>query len=244
MNDTELDEILNQWKDPQVRTAWSTEVRSGLLRKPVRRTFGQWAAGLWPGFGKGLIAVTSAGVCLLIATAAFPQVSGLFSPGVRFVVEGETTGYAENGAIQSTRRTSFARIGIHALPLERTDSDNPLVNLTGGMFNLIHTTLVQVAPSLIYHHIDSDLARHSILLKNGCVGGGWNVIGQETILGHLTTIVRTGGGGKGGTRETQWVAPDLDCAGLKLILEDPRPDGTYYVSYQEHATKITMNTRQ
>ena len=51
MNDTELDEILNQWKDPQVRTAWSTEVRSGLLRKPVRRTFGQWAAGLWPGFG-------------------------------------------------------------------------------------------------------------------------------------------------------------------------------------------------
>jgi hypothetical protein len=238
MNDTELDEMLNQWGVPPVRAELRERVRSGYATKPNRDRRRFFAPVGWKGLFAGF--ATAAILFMFVITAAFPQSLGLFSGGFRipYLVESEQIRYRADGSENVFHVTSFMH-GADQFVLKVTNPGNPFMSMVQEIASPVHSFLLQVAPSTILRKQSSDdIARHRALVNNGCVRPGGSAIGQEKILGHVTTVVSGGGTQE---RVTQWMAPDLGCFTLRLIVETPQPDGSFRLSLKSYAVKVTVN---
>jgi hypothetical protein len=234
MNDTELDEILDTWKAPEPPASLRGNVRAGYAvrvekRRP-RARLALWAAA----FGLGAF--------LLVLAQAFPQTVKLVAPAYKipYTVESEYVNYARDGSIdERIDYVSYQRNG-EEIVLSQSVPGDPLKTIGMQLVSTTHAYLLQ------FHRLifgSGDFEAHTqhaaAFVASGCTLMG--VAGHETILGYTTVKVQSAGNGR---RATTWMAPDLGCFTMRLVLEKQRPDGTYRVVGEKHATKVTINGRQ
>ncbi len=234
MNDTELDEMLNQWYVQDADSSAREKVRARFLAERAQRTnlSGLTRIAIFlRGSGKGLAAgVVAAGVFLLIVILTFPETLKSSQPPFRipWLVAYDAVRYGNDGLPKSKEEIlSFSRNGKEVI-LSESDS---------SIMNAVRVGLLRVAPALLIPSESSDDATHlSILIRNDCATG--RVIAHETILKHLTTVVQNTSPDH--TRTTQWLAPDLECFTLRLTSEEQKSDGTFRLVLRKQASKIIL----
>jgi hypothetical protein len=198
MNDTELDDMLNQWESPKV----PARLRESIKLPPPQR---KWRLS-WPSWhlSKGLLAGALAGLamCFIGITAAFPQV---LTPTPRFNLLSEYLEYNDDGSSRIQEyRASTAQNGQETI-IERTNPDNWMMNLHFHLFDTLHRLL----------GINEQPPRPMAL--SDCSMQGMSVIGHEAILNYRTTVQRAVD--ENGGHYTEWRAPDLGCIVMKATWE-------------------------
>ncbi len=167
MNDTELDEMLNQWEVPPVRPVLQQSVRArfAAIRKPKADVgvLARWIARFVPGAGKGLFAAAVVGaiVCLFVVTQAFPQALRLGSFGFRipYTVEYDLVKYATDGSLSFESHITEFKNGGDLIILWKTDSNQPFPEFDPGSHEFpVRMVLLQVAPSLVIPRESGDRA--------------------------------------------------------------------------------------
>jgi len=238
MNDTELDDMLNQWDAPPVPASLREKVRAGLaLRKsPGKRWF---TLPSWH-IGKGLFAGVAAGAALflVVMAQAFPQSFVSSSPvlGYPFYVRSNVTEYAADGSSRiGANLSSYSYKGTEIVFME-THPGNPLQEWIKTFHNGMHYVLLRWVPGLVMPESAAKDAWFSAYVQAACVGKGENAVGQETILKHATTAVQHVD--PDGWRGTEWRAPDLGCFALRTRSEEPLPGGGYRVTRQRDALYV------
>ena len=265
MNDTELDEMLNQWDSPPVRAELREHVQAGFMAKrSVRR---RWLA--WPGWhvGKGVFAGVAVGAVLflVVITQAFPQVLRTASPPahVPWIVDSELIRYGDDGT--SSVEMDIMSYKVNAsqeVVLSRSVPGNPIKTLLGTTVEEVggalrrFTTPFVISPDMLEKakKMRSEhpgigviagcgdgtdcltLANYGFEAGNSCIAG--KIVGHETILNHPTEAVRKGWAGG---RMTVWTAPDLACFAMRVTYEGPQSNGTFKVVGMKQAVKITVN---
>jgi hypothetical protein len=234
MNDTELDEMLNQWDvqdaNPSIREKVRVRFRAERAQRTNRSGLRRIAICL-RGSGKGLAAgVVAAGVFLLIVILTFPETLKSSQPPFRipWFVEYDAVRYGNGGLPKSSEGIlSFSRNGKEVI-LSESDS---------SIMNAVRAGLLRVAPAFFIPPESSEDAAHlRALIRNDCATG--RVIAHETILKHLTTVVQNTSPDH--TRTTQWLAPDLECFALRLTSEERKSDGTFRLVLRKQASKIIL----
>jgi len=84
-------------------------------------------------------------------------------------------------------------------------------------------------------------------VANDCVSPSakdLKVIGHEKILGYMTAVLRLPNGVGDAGRNTEWRAPALGCFVLRSTSEAAENDGSYRLTYEKRATKITVHHAQ
>jgi hypothetical protein len=235
MNDTELDEVLNQWgvqdANPSMRERARVRFRAERAQRTNRRGLRRIAIFL-QGSGKGLAAgLVAAGVFLMIVIQVSPKMLASSQHPLRipWLVQYETLRYGNDGLPNSkVEILSFSRDGKEVI-LSESDS---------SIMNAVRVGLLRVAPALLIPSESSEDVSHlNVLIRNGCATG--QVIGHESILNHQTTVVQNASPDH--TRTTQWLAPDLECFALRLTSEERKSDGPFRLVLRKQATKIIVN---
>jgi hypothetical protein len=259
MNDSELNEILNQWSEPSAPPSMRKRVLAGFPAPPPRKL--RW--------DKSLVAaaILAAAVFFLMVAQAFPQ-----RPApIPWSVDSEFVRYADDGSASiEMYSTSWESNGSEIL-LSRSMPGNPFETVLGRALDLtlpavsrFHMHLLGVvAPGMLEKMdrirrsrppgvsfitgcepdsgcvvLDHDgLAKAAAGADGSCVDRP--VVGRETILNHPTEAVRDRWTEHG--RMTLWLAPDLGCFALRVTYEEQRPDGTFHLVSAKQAVKVTLN---
>jgi hypothetical protein len=236
MNDTELHEILNQWKAPEPGAELRGRIRG---MKPQRRQF------VWPSWhlGRGLFAgAATCGVALLVLVGiAAPQTT---AGSIPFTVDSEYTRHGKDGSTTVAEyRTEYMRDGAE-VTLSSSYPDNTLMTIHNRFFYAFQNLLYPMVRAV---HGPNKHAISAETVANDCVSPGASdlkVIGHEKILGYMTAVSRlprvTGDDG----RYTEWRAPALGCFVLRGTWESAETDGSYRLTYEKLATKVTVNHAQ
>jgi len=245
MNDTELTEMLDQWKAPAMRASLREDLlagfasseranRSGLLRRILAA-----ASGIRP----GRVAIAAMGAAALVfgVIQVSPRTVSMASPGFRipFYVEFTFASYSDNGAVpHPSRITAFPYAG-HEINMSVIQPGGWLPNAVREIAGSIRTRLVLAMPSLVLPKEPpmAEPAWFAGFVRSGC-SEGRTVVGQEIIAGHETTIVQSEWP-KG--RIKVWMAPELECFALKLTNEVRQPDGSFRFLVRKEAVRVTMN---
>ena len=218
MNDTELDEMLNQWKAPEPGAELRGRIRG---MRPPRRRF------VWPAWhlSKGLFAGVAAGavMCLFGISVAFPQV---FAPSsVRFNLISESGVYNDDGSF--TVREGRVSTAVHGkeIILKRTIPDNVLMSLHMRFFDMIHRWfgMDQPAPAS---------------MASDCSVTGAEVAGHEKLIGYQTTVLQYP------DHYREWRAPDLDCITMKWVVEKPTANGGFRITSERRPLIVRINPAQ
>jgi len=225
MNDTELDEMLNQWKAPEPGAELRGRIRG---MKAQKRRFA------WPSWhlSKGLFAGVAAGavMCLFSISVAFPQV---FAPSsARFNLISESGVYNDNGSF--TVREARVSTAVHGkeIILKRNIPDNVLMSLHMRFFDMIHQLL----------GMSDDGSPSSI--SSDCSMPGTAVAGHATVLGYQTAIIRYPESQSDNSRYTEWRAPDLDCITMKWVVEKPAANGGFRITSERRPLIVRINHAQ
>jgi len=246
MNDSQLDNLLNQWEPPQpspsLRQALSRECAARCTPPAPRWHFFSAYRAALAGSALGL------GAFLCIAIIATPQT---FSPSaVPYTVESRCILYNPpqkqgffNGPRQEMIMYSFSRKGREVL-LSGSSPGHPLENLilhigftiSSRFGGLLGMTPPEKSASFSAGFTQWFIGRSEELLNRGCAIG--TVVGKPTMLGYKTVAVQINFPEH---RMNMWLAPDLGCFAMKLKLEDLQPDGTYVLRNEKEALKVTHN---
>jgi hypothetical protein len=243
MNNTELDEMLNQWDTPPVPPALRDRVRAGFeswRNQPRRRRFA------WPSWhvGKGLFAgIAAAAVLFVVVMAqAFPQSFGLGPPSPAlqppYVVVSNVFAYESDGSSRidaQIRSTSYKGMEI---VLDEKHPDNPIEEFLKNFHNGMHLTLLRYVPGVVLPESSARDARFSSYVQSGCVEQGEVLIGHDTILGHATNVLQRTY--PNGGRWTVWKAPDMGCFGLRSKSEEPAAGGTLRLARERDAVQVLI----
>jgi len=224
MNDTELDELLKQWKAPEPGAELRGRIR-GI--KPQKRRFA------WPAWhlSKGLFAGVAAGavMCLFGISVAFPQVFAPSSP--RFNLISESGVYSGDGSF--TVRETRASTAVHGreIILQRSMPDNLFMSMHMQFFDMIHRWFGA-----------SDESPSS--MSSDCSMPGTAVTGHATLLGYQTTILQYPEDKSDGSRYTEWRSPSLDCITMKWTVEKPALNGQLRITSERRPLIVRMNHAQ
>ncbi|HUK19030.1 MAG TPA: hypothetical protein VLW65_21565 [Bryobacteraceae bacterium] len=239
MNDEELDEILDTWSTPEPPASLRERVKAGFAaRTDRRRTRGRLA--LWAAaFGMAAF--------LVVLTQAFPQTVKLVAPAekIPYTVESDWTNYASDGLVSRRLHiTSYSRGGREII-LSQTVPGKPLetfhMQFIGTAYSLWNEL---VAPLFGRRPPEPNPQGPAVLLASGCTSGygfpaaGGPVVGREKILDHASVKIQREDPGR---RYTVWLAPGLGCFPLRETFERQRPDGSYRMTSERHALKVTLN---
>jgi hypothetical protein len=255
MNDSELDEILNQWSEPATPPSMRKRMRAGFPARQPRKF--RW--------GKSLIAaaILAAALFFLVVGQAFPQ-----RPApIPWSVDSEFVRYADDGSRSIEMYSTSWESNGNEILLSRWMPGNPFKTVLGQTLDAtlpavsrFHMHLMGVvAPGmlekmrsrppgvsfitgcepasgcLILDHYG--FAKATAGADGSCVDKP--VAGRETILNHAAEAVRDRWTEHG--RMTLWLAPDLACFALRVTYEELRPDGTFHLVSAKHAVKVTLN---
>jgi hypothetical protein len=238
MNDKELDEMLNQWDAPAVRTELRENVRAGFVAaktKPRRRF-------AWPSWhvGKGLFAgLAAAALCLVAISQAFPQALNLSSSSpvaFPYVVISSVVAYADDGSSRPDANIISSSYKGTEIVISETHPGNPWQEWIKGFHNSVHYFLLRYVPGLVLPESAAKDAWFNSYVQSGCVGSGQTPVGHDTILGHATTALQHID--PDGWRGTEWRAPDLGCFALRRKSEAPDPGGGYRLVAERDAQKV------
>jgi hypothetical protein len=246
MSENELDEMLDQWKVPDMRDSVRETLRAGFAatRERANRTgLLRRMIDAAPKIRIGRLAVATMGSAALLFAIiqAFPRTVRMASPGYRipFYVEFEFERYADNdSAPHQSRITSFPYAG-HEIVMSVRESGDSLLTAIRGIASSIRTQFILAIPSLVLPK-QPPMAEpdwFAGFVSSGC-SNGKTVVGHEKVADHETTAVQTGSPGH---RMRIWMAPDLACFALKLTDEIREPNGTYVLRLRKEAVKVTMN---
>jgi hypothetical protein len=236
MNDTELDDVLNQWKAPEPGAELRARIRG---MKPRKRLFA------WPSWhlGRGLFAGAAAcGVALLVLVGiAVPETT---AGSIPFTVDSVYTQHGKDGSATITEyRTEYMRDGAE-VTLSSSFPDNPLMTIHNRFFYALQNLMYPMVRAV---HGPNKRAISSETVANDCVSPGakdLKVIGHEKILGYMTAVVGVPNGMPVDGRDTEWRAPALGCFLLRGRWEAAKNDGSYRLTYEKQATKVTVNHAQ
>ena len=258
MNDSELDEILNQWRAPSAPPSLRKRVGAGFPAGPPRKL--RW--------GRSLIAaaILAALAFFLVVTQATPRTQA----PIPWSVDSEFIRYADNGSSSiEMYTTSYESTGSNAneILVSRSAPGNPFKTVLGQTMDATLPALGRfhnhvlgfVAPGMLAKMEQMKRSRppgisfitgcdpdgeclvldHYGFAKaaNGCVDSP--VVDRATILNHPTEAVRERWTEHG--RVTLWIAPDLGCFALKVTYEAERPDGAFHLVAAKQALKVTLN---
>jgi hypothetical protein len=236
MNDTELDEMLNEWKAPEPGAELRARVRG---MQPRGRRFA------WPSWhlGRGLFAGAAAcGVALLVLVGiAAPETT---AGSIPFTVDSEYTRHYKDGSSKITEyRTEYMRDGAE-VTLSSNYPDKPLMTIHNRFFYAVSNLMYPMVRTV---HGPDKRAIPPETVANDCVSPGardLKVIGHEKILGYLTAALRLPDGVGNDGRYTEWRAPALGCFVLRSTSETADPNGSYRLTDEKRATKITVHHAQ
>ncbi len=245
MNDTELDEMLNQWDAPPAPATLREKVRAGLavgLKSSGRRWF---TLPSWH-IGKGLFAGMAAGAALflVVMAQAFPQALGPSSPALKFpyIVRSDVIVFAADGSSRlDSSIWSYSYKGTEIFTGE-TYYGNPFQDFLIGTHRAVHYLLLRYVPGLVMPESAAKDAWFSAYVQAGCADKGDNIVGHDTILRHATTAVQRID--PDGWRGTVWRAPDLGCFAMRTKSEEPMPGGGYRVTRQRDAVRVFLRGGQ
>jgi hypothetical protein len=252
MNDSELDEILNQWSAPSAPPSLRRRVQAGIPARPPRLL--RW--------GKPVLAaaILGAAVFFLMVTQAFPQPP----PRIPWSVDSEFIRYADDGSSSiEMYATSWESNGSEIL-LSRSMPGNPFKTVLGQAMDSTLPALAKFhmhvlaffAPGMVAKMDRTKRSRPpGISFITGCDPAGEclvldhygftkaaascvdsPVVDRATILNRPTEAVRDRWTEHG--RMTLWMAPDLACFALKVTYEAERPDGTFHLVAAKQALKV------
>jgi len=247
MTDQELDVLLAAWKIPGPSDKLHTKAMAGFRASQPRR---------WPRFGRILVWAAAAAV-VLVCLEAFAQT--LQSPQVPFVVESELTTYSPDGAVRTRLHIQSVTENARERMLSVTIDGDAYATLRLNASEAGHSILQSVhrlARSLIVGPQQPDPtradARIAVCGDPSCrTLGDWTMqvdrstcrnnlfAGEETILNHTTAALRLEL--PSALRLTAWLAPDLGCFPLQVLVEQRNPSGSFSVRERRDALKITMN---
>jgi hypothetical protein len=236
MNDTELDEMLNQWKAPEPGAELRARIRG---MQPRRRRFA------WPSWhlGRGLLAGAAAcGVALLVLVGiAAPETT---AGSIPFTVDSQYTRYSRDGSARVTEyRTESMRDGAE-VTLSSSYPDNALMTIHNRFFYAFQNLMYPMVRAV---HGPNKRAITPETVANDCVSPGAKdvkVIRHEKILGYMTAVLRLPQGAGEDGRNTEWRAPALGCFVLRSTWEAAESDGSYRLTYEKRATKVTVHHAQ
>ncbi|HVW10023.1 MAG TPA: hypothetical protein VHC90_15650 [Bryobacteraceae bacterium] len=225
MNDSELDEMLNQWKAPEPGAELRERIRG---TQPGRQRRFSWPS--WH-MSKGLFAGVAAGavMCLFGMGIAFPQV---FAPaGVRFNLISESGAYNDDGSFTVQEERVSTAVHGKEIILKRQIPDNEFMSLHMRFFDMIHRWLGmdQSGPASI---------------TSDCAVAGAAVAGHETLLGHPTTVLQYSADPQDQSRYREWRAPDLDCIVMKWVVQKPAASGGFRITSERRPLAVRMNPAQ
>jgi len=239
MNDSELDEILEHWTAPPMRDSLREELRTAFTAVPRPAA----PARSMRRIPLGRIALAAIAATLLVfgIVQLSPKTATMASPGfhipfyVEFVFATQRVG---GSAPHYTHITSFPYAG-HEITMSITESGDSLLNTLRRIAGVIQKQVILLEPSLVLPKEPpmAEPAWFAGFVSSGC-SSGKNVVGNEIIAGHPTTVVQNTFPTH---RITTWMAPDLACFALKLTHEEAQPDGTYKLRIRKEAIKVTMN---
>ncbi len=243
MNDTELDDLLNQWAAPAVRPEWRQRVRAGLTqsRPGVTRS---WKARLSGLPGRGVLVGLAAGAVasLLVVSVAFPQTMDYWGSAPPFIVTSEFTHCDPDAPCKVfSYMTSYIRDGrefatSHVFP------ENPLLNMHHRLLDPFNSLMYGVTLLLEGDaKVDADRSTRAARIHNDCAlpDGSEQVIGHETVVGYKTTVIQQMTAPD--SRDTEWLAPDLECIPLKTNFEKVMPDGSFEMTNGRRALGVKLN---
>jgi len=233
MNDTELDEMLNQWKAPEPGAELRGRIRG---MKPHKRRFA-WHS--WHP-GRGLFAGAAAcGVALLVLVGiAAPETT---AGSIPFTVDSEYTRHNRDGSATITEyRTEYMRDGAQ-VTLSSSFPDNPLMTIHNRFFYALQNLMYPMVRAV---HGPNPRAISPETVANDCVWPGakdLKVISHEKILGYMTVVLRLPKHAGNDGRDTEWRAPALGCFVLRSTWETAETDGSYRLTDEKRAINITIN---
>lgn len=270
MNDTELDELLDQWSAPPAPASLRESVRAGYaagLENKTSPDVRHGIAAFVPGARKRLLAaaVLGVGVFLVIVTQAFPQMLGLGSPSVKppYTVDSEFLRYGDGGSSSAQLHriqmlsTSYNLNGREII-LSRSLPGNPFGTAFRRALDPIHSFLSQLALPFVATAAQAERARTAPQVITGC-GDDCMMLEQYRFASAGTAAGCVDGPVVGREtilnyattavqlplghqwRITLWTAPDLGCFALRITIEEKRPDGTFRLVSRKQALKVTLN---
>jgi hypothetical protein len=265
MNDTELDEMLDQWTVPPAPPSLRETVQAGFAASRPPTAPVRWRSAFVPGVRKTLLAaaIVGVGAFLVVVTQALSQTP----PPARipYTVDSEYIRYGDDGSqAVEMRSTSYTNQNGGEILLSRSIGGHPFETAVARSLDaalpLWQRLILPFAVS------PQDMERFRKMKQSGlqtvgvitgcddwtclviqhwgfrraaagCVEG--TVVGSETILNYPTTAVQRSLGPQ--RRLTLWMAPDLGCFALRTTTETLRPDGTFHLWQEKRAFKVTLN---
>lgn len=150
--------------------------------------------------------------------------------GIPYTVESVSAQYTDTGATMiSTYTTSYQRNGKEIV-LSESFPGHPLQTAVRRVLDLTGLVL-----GFIAHGFSEDIGP----VSSGCVGRQDEIIGRETILNYPTVVKQID---IAELRVTLWVAPDLGCFALKMVIEERRPDGSFVLRSERKALKVNVRS--
>jgi len=261
MNDTELDELLDQWAAPPVPASLREKVRAeyGARTQIVPgRSVMNWRRTMFAA------AMAGAGAFLLLVTVALSQTPP--PEKIPYTVDSEFMRYGGDGsrAVEMYLTSYMNQNGGEAL-VSRSIPDHPFETALG---RTLDATLpawarlilpVTVSPQDLERMKKSRpptigfitgcpegtcltinryfFRRASAGADGGCLAGP--VVGRETILNYPATAVEEYVGEQ--EKMTFWTAPALGCFALRITTEMKGADGRFHLTTVKQALKMTWN---
>lgn len=254
MNDTELDELLNEWKTPPVPPSLLEGVRIGIAAKrsrPLRARLPDWRLLI---VGTAVVAV----VFLLANTSAFPEKisSPPYTVDSEIILHQGTPG-CPNCWMEGPKNalmTSYNQAGSEVLVSWSAPNDSweavfwaAKLAVSDAVERVKRTFLLEPdRESEDYAVVHSTVAQSWVLTKratlvnSGCRSGGpqGKVVGQEVILDYPTLAAQYD---FWRVRVTVWMAPALNCFALRATVEAQQADGSWTLESEKKALRVTMN---
>lgn len=214
-------------------------------------------------------AIVGMGAFLIVVTQAIPQTLKLVSPSVPipYSVDSEYVRYADDGSqMVEMYSTSYTNQNGGEVILNRTIADSPLGTAVGRTLDAI---LTGISSSKKLEKSKQSFPNTSVGVISGCAEwtclalehwgfrraesgpsapcAAGSVVGRETILGYPTIAVerplpnpRSTPSRPAAARITMWMAPDLGCFALRILIEEQRPDATFRLVSGKQAFRVTL----
>jgi hypothetical protein len=249
MNDTELDELLDQWSAPAALSSLRERMRAGFTR-PARF--------YRPRKSRLVVAVLAAAAAVtLIVTQAFPQKTALIP--APWIVDSEFVRYADDGSSSVEMYMTSYEFNSNETVLSRSMPANPFKT---AVWRALDATLPAWYRLSLTFQVDRDRMEKlkqsrppGVQLITGCgvecmvlehfsfarspTGcGPGPIIDHATILNYSAIAVRVRWTEHG--RMTVWMAPDLGCFALQVTHEVEQPDGTFRLVAEKRARKVRL----
>lgn len=271
MNDTELDELLDQWTLPGP----SPELREG-----ARAKFGavqlvtvaadaprRWRFSLLVGVRRALLAAAIVVVGLFLFSVA-QALSQTPPPGrIPYTVESEYLLYEDDAPprIAMVTTSYTGQDGAETI-LSRSIPDSQFDTLIGRKLDALLPVWQRMVLPFVVSPKELEAYRkktgfQEVVVVPGCadrncliithwgvprgVGGtGTRACMEGKVVGVETILGHPTTAVQTNSRPyrlTMWLAPDLGCFALRINSERTRPDGSFHVWQTKQAVKVTMN---